>query len=880
MEYQHFLTDPVFYDLPRERRSERGFAPASSQDWTGWRRAQDGPWVGWRLPEAVLPEQGWKVHVTATDATASGVLQKVSAYCHRHGLVFKHLASPRELLTRNAKEAVRGGSGKFITIYPRHVEELRSTLDGLEALVGGLPGPRVLSDLQWRDGPLSVRYGAFVHATGRDAHGRTFDAMRGPTGELVEDRRPPVFETPPWVELPGFLREQLDALGGHSAPDGFPYTITGSLHFSNGGGVYDATDAAGRRVVLKEARPFAGVTVDGRDATARLVDEERALRALAGPGIVRLLASHELLDHRFLALEHVDGTSLHTELVVRHPAIQADATPARYLEYRQWALAISDRIDAVVARVHDSGWVHGDLHPRNVIVTRDDDVMLLDFEMAHPAHQDRGVIIGAPGFVPPDGRTGVAADRYALACIRLFLFVPLTTLLPLDSRKLDELLSAACEHYALDDAWADAIRRDLALPSPAPMSAPAAAADSAIRRWDTTDQGVHALQVRIGRAIAASADYGRADRAWPGDPVQFAERGLGLAHGAAGVIHALDAAALDVDPGALEWFDGATAHALDDDTAPLGLYDGLAGAAWMHRRLGNDDLADRILERLRRLRRLDGVRVGADLYGGFAGIGLYLLSESSGDPRLVGAAADLASRAALRAGQPSRPDADDAPAGLMHGPSGTALLAIRLYQATGDAGFLELARSAIELDLSRCVPVPDGSVQVGDGQRVVPYLASGSAGIGLALAQLLPHLDDPEPYLPALIGIERAASTAFTIEPGLFDGRAGLIHLLILLSRSGLPLTSETERSLARHVDGLRVHALRYRDGIAFPGKRLLRVSSDLATGSAGVLTALTGYGMLAHDEEHPGWEGLLPLLLPPEGAFRVRPPANAPEGR
>jgi hypothetical protein len=50
---------------------------------------------------------------------------------------------------------------------------------------------------------------------------------------------------------------------------------------------------------------------------------------------------------------------------------------------------------------------------------------------------------------------------------------------------------------------------------------------------------------------------------------------------------------------------------------------------------------------------------------------------------------------------------------------------------------------------------------------------------------------------------------------------------------------------VAELVRGLGWHALPYADGLAFPGDRLLRLSMDLATGSAGVLLAL---GAALHD--------------------------------
>jgi tRNA A-37 threonylcarbamoyl transferase component Bud32 len=879
-------TDPLFYDRPDTRRPRRRPLHLDlGRDWTGWRHADDGDWSSWD-PGVVLPDQGWKIHVAATPAVAREVLRAVSGYCHAHRLAFKHVPDADTLVARNAKDADRAAAGKFITVYPRDEAELLATLDGLEALVGGSPGPYVLSDLRWNAGPLHVRYGAFTPAWTRDEAGRPVPALRGPDGVLVEDRRTAAFTPPPWVRLPDALRTQRDALGGTAAPADFPYTVTRALHHSAAGGVYEATDADGRRVVLKEARPHAGLTPDGRDAVDRLRAEEAHLRALAGPDVVAVRDALTVHGHRFLVLDHVPGTALHTEVVARCPAIRSGATPAQHLEYRQWALDVAGQVGRALDRLHAAGLTHGDLHPGNVLVTPDGRVVLLDLEMAAPLDGAPAPVIGAPGFVAPDGRGGAAADRYALACLQLFLFCPLTTLLALDPLKADELLDFAVRAYALPGSWRAAVLADLALPGAEQLegrSRLARVAHSAVRAWETsTEDDLLGLQVLIGRSVAASADLSRRDRAWPGDPQQLSEQGYGLAHGAAGVLHALEACSLDVEPQGWDWLADATHPRRGGSPTHLGLYDGLAGVAWLHRRAGHDREADRLRADLLAV---DPGALGPDLYGGTAGLGLYLLSEADRDPALVGRAADLAR--GLRAHEDDRGPVDPAgptsvptgTGGLMRGPSGTALLALRLYERTGDPAHLRLATDALDRDLAHCAVADDGSLQVDEGWRLLPYLGSGSAGVGLVLAQALPHLPDPERYLLALDGVTAAACAPFVIEPGLLQGRAGLIHYLVLLARLGLG-TPASDAALAAHVDALRLHAVRHATGIGFPGQGLLRLSCDLATGSAGVLTALQAWTMLVHDEARAGWDALLPGLLPASAPVRQHPRRTQLSGR
>ena len=843
----------------------------------------DGHWTYWSPAGALLPEQGWKIHVSAIPKVADNTLRLVSAYCRQHRLPFKHLRDHDTHAAVNAKDADRASAGKFITVYPADEAALRTALTELDCLVGGAPGPYVLSDLRWNRGPLSVRYGGFAALWTRDEVGARVPAIRDPQGALHEDRRTAGFLVPGWVQLPDFLEAQREALGTGTAPDDFPYEITRALHHSNAGGVYAATHRSGRRVVLKEARPCTGFTPDGRDAVARLRDEESSLCELAGADVVAVYDSFMLHDHFFLALDHVDGGTLAAEVVARSPLIRAAATDAERGDYRDWALQVTGRVREAVNRIHAVGRTHGDLHPGNVVVGPDGRVTLLDLEMSTTVQAASGQHVGAPGFIAADGRAGTAADAYALACLELFVFVPLTTLFPLDPTKAEHHIVFACEAFALDDDWAERIRGGLDLTRPVQVSGLARRVDAVIRTWPARDEdGALGVQVMIARALQAGADYSRHDRVWPGDPRQFVDGGYGLAYGAAGVIHALSVSGLDVDPLAAEWLDDAVQAELDaPEPARIGLYDGIAGAGWLSRRLGNHSMAEQVLARVRTLD-LDGV--GTDLYGGLAGIGLYLLSEAGERPRLVGEASEIATalRTALDAHPPvsvgERPaSVPTGRGGLMWGPSGTAAFAARLYELTGDAGHLSLAVDAVERDLAACATASDGSLQLNEGWRLMPYLATGSAGVGLVIVDLLRHVPDPSPYESALEGIRAAASVPFTIESGLFDGRSGMIHLLTELARAGLS-TPQSDAALAAHIDALAVHAMHYRHGIAFPGSSLLKLSFDLATGSAGVLTALQAYTMLSHDEARPGWEGLLPLVGPqPAPAVRPVPAEKSP---
>jgi hypothetical protein len=180
-------------------------------------------------------------------------------------------------------------------------------------------------------------------------------------------------------------------------------------------------------------------------------------------------------------------------------------------------------------------------------------------------------------------------------------------------------------------------------------------------------------------------------------------------------------------------------------------------------------------------------------------------------------------------------------AGLMRGSAGRALLFLRMYERTGEPGLLDHAATALRQDLRRCVRLETyGHLHVNEGWRSLPYLAAGSAGLGLVIRRYLDHRPDEE-LADALPAIRAAACSLFYIQPGLFAGRAGMVLYLSADREPGDP----PDPALAAQIRRLGWHALTYRGHLAFPGDQLMRLSMDLATGSAGVLLAL---GAALHD--------------------------------
>lgn len=852
--YENFcLADRHFYDAPeRTRGDDVDFPVATRQLPEGWRRAELDDWLVCLPEPAELPTQGWKAHVSANLDNAEEILQIVWDYCLERGIAFKFVRSRQLLLMRNSKYADRGASGKFVTIFPADDAQLEVILNDLAERLGGQAGPYILSDLRWGDGPLYVRYGGFRERFCPGPDGELVLAIEDPAGELVPDRREPIFSPPTWVTLPSYLEPHLRARRQATVAD-VPYHFDEALHFSNGGGIYAATDeSTGEQVVVKEARPYAGLDLTGVDAVTRLIHEAEILRMLDGLDVAPAVRAEFVLgDHRFLVMEYVEGTALRSMMAERLPLAQEDPSPEAVADYATWALATMQLVEAAVASVHERGVVIGDLHPFNVLVRPDGRIALIDLEVAAPVAQARRQPLADPHFVAPSAVTGFDIDRYALACMRLFLFMPLTALIALAPWKTEDLAGAIAESFPVPRDWLDDAVRTITRAWEASGGRPGSTRPAAGPLVPDHDGWLRARD-SMTRGIVASATPGRDDRLFPGDVEQFSTGGLNLAYGAAGVLLALAESGAGHFADFEDWLVSRATNPVPG--ARLGFYDGLHGVAYALLRLGRREDALKVLDICRH--ELSGAldRSGLDLLSGLAGIGLDLahFAEVTHDSLLWDEALHVGDVVADRLGEAGDADTsggDHPYAGLLRGSSGPALLFLRLYDHTQDTGHLDLAATALRQDLRRCVVRDeDGSLEVNEGWRTMPYLADGSVGVGLVLQQYLLHRPD-ERFAGALSRIDRAAKGQFYVEPGLFHGRAGMIAYLA--ARDGT--CPDAQAAIAGHVRRLNWHALSYQGEIAFPGEELMRLSMDLATGSAGVLLALgAGLGEIPVDEVLP----------------------------
>lgn len=153
------------------------------------------------------------------------------------------------------------------------------------------------------------------------------------------------------------------------------------------------------------------------------------------PAVVRFTREARLmakLEHPFVPVIHDAGTHQASKLYLVMQRVYGH-TLDRLVTLRgpfpvEWTASVGAQVCSVLVQAHGRGFVHRDLTPRNVMLTADGTVRVLDFGIATALHTPdgsrltgTGKVAGTPGFISPEQGKGQAAtplsDLYALGCV-------------------------------------------------------------------------------------------------------------------------------------------------------------------------------------------------------------------------------------------------------------------------------------------------------------------------------------------------------------------------------------------------------------------------------------------------------------------------------
>jgi serine/threonine protein kinase len=185
------------------------------------------------------------------------------------------------------------------------------------------------------------------------------------------------------------------------------FTLLSELGRGGMGVVWKARDEeTGQIVALKLLREM---YAEDPDYLERFERELELARRINYAHVVKVLGFGVRQKVPYLALEFVDGPSLHDALAKHGPYSWAEAR------------ALIVQIAQGLADAHAAGVIHRDVKPSNVLIGPDGVAKLTDFGIARGLDLERmtatSTVLGTPAYLAPEGPKDARSDLYSLGII-------------------------------------------------------------------------------------------------------------------------------------------------------------------------------------------------------------------------------------------------------------------------------------------------------------------------------------------------------------------------------------------------------------------------------------------------------------------------------
>ena len=152
---------------------------------------------------------------------------------------------------------------------------------------------------------------------------------------------------------------------------------------------------------------------DNADFIERFQKEGRAAAKLNDPNIVAAYDVGNSGDHHYFVMEFVDGETVYDRITANKRFDEAEA------------ILVTQQVSSALTHAHERGFIHRDIKPKNIMISRDGVVKLADLGLARAmsdkdaAEAEAGKAFGTPFYISPEqirGKVdiGPQADIYGL----------------------------------------------------------------------------------------------------------------------------------------------------------------------------------------------------------------------------------------------------------------------------------------------------------------------------------------------------------------------------------------------------------------------------------------------------------------------------------
>lgn len=387
--------------------------------WQIAHHAEQKIWLNFTRSQESLPEQGWKLHISADLSSAEAVLRNVLPLLLQETAAFKFASSLENLKILNHGEGGKSQIGKFITIYPRNDTEAVALAMKLDQVTQGLSGPRIPSDRMLHANSLIFyRYGGYNGQMYiQELQGLVWPAIRTPDNRLIRDERLTSYHAPENRSDPFLAAGIVADLPQEERLLAQRYMILSVISATVNHTVSLAIDLQKQRTCMIKSSGRIWQNSMPYSASEWARREARILREFTD--YARVPTLFDLLDQEHtisLVLEDIRGELL----IERFNKLRISG----FLPVQQilaWGRDLLDVLDIV----HQKGFVYADLKPTNVIIGPDEKLYLIDFEHADYQGSPRNAKQGTLGYMSPQQFAGqpraFADDIYSFGAMLYLL---------------------------------------------------------------------------------------------------------------------------------------------------------------------------------------------------------------------------------------------------------------------------------------------------------------------------------------------------------------------------------------------------------------------------------------------------------------------------
>ncbi|MSU01267.1 lanthionine synthetase LanC family protein [Tissierella pigra] len=783
-----------------------------------------------------LPSQGWKIHISATLENAEDILDIVASILIPKKIAFKVLLDIETLKVTSQKSFPRQSYGKFITIYPKNLNEFKQVIDLLYIRLRQFEGPYILSDKRYKDCKvIYYRYGGFLSNYEYDNEGNSKPCIIDGYNRKIEDLRVPYFKLPPGINdvFTNFENNSKSQLTER-------YKVIKAIRFTNAGGVYLGEDIKTKElVVIKEARPHTVLIGDGKDAIYIRKEEVKRLKEFELTGYVPKVIDYFYdWEHFFTIVEYIDGEVL-DEFVIRNNPIYRMGTGVQVQDYLKKIIKIFIKLSDFISILHKNKYIFGDFALDNFMITLDLDIKAIDLEGCN-REGSLTQRAGTKGFFETMRHQNLyESDIYSLGCLLFSCILKKNNMIDIKKDTFEVFLDSVLEEYNVPVELKLLI---LNMTSSEYNQRPCIEEviyklkdilyqleNKQIERQDINFKNVQiqdslAESIKLGIKGILSSKNKTSLCIFPNTPLLNSK--LNVSTGLFGIIRGLNY--LGVKAFNKEFINS---HLKFPQNEPMGLYVGIAGVLWTLLDIKELEKAEMLFDQ-----HIDIYKLGQDysIFSGKSGIGLlclkfYIITQDK-----------MYLELAVKIGDNIIKDLEIDQIkniGYKKGLSGISLFLLYLYIVSGDNRYILYGKDSLLLELnyqvsSNIYATIDFPGFIGSN-IASPYFIEGTSGILSVLLRYYKILKEPY-LLEKSVELANSFISKYSISPTLYSGLSGMGN--VLLDSYYILGDDKYKKQAYDFSRGCLLHQIKYENGILFPDLYINKLSTDFGYGTIGIL--------------------------------------------